>query len=101
MNGNVCSRNFLFKVIVSKYQLYIQSKITLLLKILTTGIADIMASLGNSIINFNKEIQYVYVGTIRETYFRNHLQPMLIVVRIMDPLHATSKCCRISTTMAH
>ena len=59
MNGNEFSGIFLFKVIVSKSQVYSQYAITLLLGKLTTEMADIMASFGNNIYGFNKEIWYI------------------------------------------
>ena len=61
MNGNECSRIFLFKDVVSKSQVYSQSTITLLPRKLTTGIADLMASFGNNIDDLNKEI--LSIGT--------------------------------------
>ena len=59
MNGNDCSGIFLFKVIISKSQVYSRSTITLLLGKLTTGMPDLMASFGNNIDDFSNEIHSV------------------------------------------
>ena len=56
MNGNEYSGIFLFKDVISKYQLDSQFTVILLLEKLTDGIPDIMKSFGNNISDYNKDI---------------------------------------------
>ena len=56
MNGNECPGTCLFKGIVSESQVNSRYMISLLIQKLTTGMTDLMLSLGNNITNFNKNI---------------------------------------------
>ena len=103
MNGNECAVICIFNTIMSKSQVDSLSTITLLLGELTTGIPDLMASFGKIspiLIERSASLELISVslGRSQANSSCSFLQPILIVVRIMDHLHSTSRCWKISTT---
>ena len=61
-----------------KYQVYSLSKITLLIRKLMTGIPDLMASLGNNIANFKKDIHSVVTAFRARGEDLGNLLPQLL-----------------------
>ena len=106
MNGNECSGICLFKVIIYKSQVCSRSTITLLLRNLTTGVPDLIASFENNISAFNKYISYSVTAVCARGEDPGNLLTQLFATYADCSLYIGTftryiKILEISTTMKH